>query len=389
MSFFREAYYDKHEQERLRDERRIEALREARRRGLTSLHETGGFKGVSHAVLDDQIEQKKQRFLEEQESRVVDSLDEKSLIDRVTIMSDETERLKRQKAMEYRRELEAQMANSHMRTTYDLENKGTQRGGTARSAHGDDTLGPSSMQVFEGEDPYRSERERLMKEQRRIWAQQQMEEKKRQDDLKKQERLHYATEVSGINQMASQMEEESRRTLRERRLAIDRENLRAMEERKEQQRQEKLRDKEYDRITLETLNAPGVGMNLLAESLQDGQSTRDPRRYRPDHYRGRPRDELQTLASENVNAIRTKHEQQVQEIQEEQEFADREAILLRRARQLERETENLQRMRAKEVKNVLLEQAASASARKEEEKNYRKHISIGEEFFGNFGISDR
>lgn len=167
MSFFREAYYDKHEQERLREEKRIEALREARRRGLTSLHETGGIRGVSHDVLNDQIDDRKNRFLSEQESRAVDALEERSIIDRVTMMNDDSEKLRRQKALEYRRELEEQMANAHLRTTYYLNNKETLRGAPVPPLNEDIVLGPSSMQVFDGEDSYRSERTRLMKEQ--VW----------------------------------------------------------------------------------------------------------------------------------------------------------------------------------------------------------------------------
>lgn len=130
-------------------------------------------------------------------------------------------------------------------------------------------------------------------------------------------------------------------------------------------------------------------MNFLAESIHDGQSSTDPRRYRPDHYRGRPRDELQSLAHGHMDTIYKKHEQHVQSLKEEQEFTDRDAILLRRARQAERETEDLQRLRSKEIRNVLLEQAAVSATKKEEEKNYRRNISVGEEFFGKFGISDR
>lgn len=72
-----------------------------------------------------------------------------------------------------------------------------------------------------------------------------MEERTRQEEHKKQEKLKYASDVSNVTQLASQIEEDSRKALRDRRLAIDRENIMAMEQKKEQLRLEKLHEKVF------------------------------------------------------------------------------------------------------------------------------------------------
>lgn len=76
-----------------------------------------------------------------------------------------------------------------------------------------------------------------------MWADQQLIEKRHQEEMENQAKMRYAKEVSNVTELATQIEEDSRRTLRERRLAIDRENILAMERKQELQKQEKQREK--------------------------------------------------------------------------------------------------------------------------------------------------
>jgi hypothetical protein len=94
-------------------------------------------------------------------------------------------------------EVEAQIASQHLRDTADLNDKHRlQRQGLTRNGDDDPRLGPSSAQVFAGEDLFASERRKLQHTQMQAWTVQQVAEKSARAAAEKAVDKAYAAAVT-------------------------------------------------------------------------------------------------------------------------------------------------------------------------------------------------
>ncbi len=332
--------------------------------------------------------------------------------------------------------LDAQVAARTARSTFDLEDRARlRRDGPVRAGVDDPRLGPSSAQVFSGEDVAARERSLLQQAQVRAWTAQQVAEKEAARAAEREARAEAAREMIRCADLAGQLEGAAEAALRKQRtdflkdnegMAAEKVAARAAARAAEKVRAEQGRPTfaavpslfpthppptalatcsppsnlltETDpprpspppphqlvgQESFATLNSAKAGMGLLAEDPASGVSALSPHRVRPEYFRGAARSPQQT-ASDIETQLEAKRARVAAERAEDAARARREAAELKAAALSEREAAEKRRAQVAETARVLAEQRLAQEARIKAEKAARLSNKVGDEFYNGFG----
>jgi len=245
-------------------------------------------------------------------------------------------------------------------------------------------VGASGLVSFDGEDVCKAERETLQKRQMRMWVSAQMVERKRQEEERRNEETRYAKQRQNMIQKQDEAEalrkQQEKQTLKE----VEQYNIK---------RAQMKRQEESHRVELDKLLEEKETGNLLSknpESLQDSRNVSNPRRYRPDHFRGLDADTLRAIREAQEDQMQERRRRQREEKQEDQFWGkQQEALFYISNHAYHAEAERRKQAEAK----VLAIQEEQALEKRLREKEQRKREScepgLGPDFFNRFGQSHR
>ena len=246
------------------------------------------------------------------------------------------------------------------------------------------SCGPSSGQIFNGEDQGYRERRKNQQKDLKLWASRQMEEKAELLREEKENAMDYdkvVLEQNAISCHEAQQEEHRRAELKR---VVQNENAARA---KEVRRMRELERKQF----AETNRAQVVDQNsnpFLSEDTDYAKSAISNHRVRPDHFKGFSKEQVQRFVKGNDEVMKEKMAAKKQAEMEEAQWNDYQKELLRVAEEEEKRKGEENRERIHEQNEEL--QAQREDLKKKQEQMKRDRFgAIEQGFFQGFGTSCR
>ncbi len=189
-----------------------------------------------------------------------------------------------------------------------------------------DKAGPSSIQIFEGEDDAHTERKRIQQEQLKLWCSELMAEKERARLEERKREQEYASQLLQNDGILEHVEEEVRQRREDRAKSQQLENMKMAREAELRRKMELQAEKEADAAQarhLQTCQLLTEDKTLVANQIQ-------PHRVRPDHFKGFDKDQIHSFYRDNDAVMDEKRKKAAEEAEQEAEWAMHEAEMLRR-----------------------------------------------------------
>jgi hypothetical protein len=241
--------------------------------------------------------------------------------------------------------------------------------------------GPSSIQIFDGEDDRYTDRKKNQQQQLKGWCSELMAEKERARREEQKREQEYASYVLQNDAILQQMGEECVQRKEERAKMQQLENMdlaRQVELRREMELQA---EKEADATQTHYLQ----NCQLLTEDKKVATNQMQPHRVRPDHFKGFDKDEIHKFYQDNDAVMEEKRGKSAQEAKCEAEWARQEAELLRRMDAAEKLKQQRIGEENRDYGNTLRRQREEFRIR-----NANSEVAgIGTSFFERFGQSCR
>eukprot|EP00568_Trieres_chinensis_P004069 CAMPEP_0183294386 /NCGR_PEP_ID=MMETSP0160_2-20130417/2748_1 /TAXON_ID=2839 ORGANISM="Odontella Sinensis, Strain Grunow 1884" /NCGR_SAMPLE_ID=MMETSP0160_2 /ASSEMBLY_ACC=CAM_ASM_000250 /LENGTH=336 /DNA_ID=CAMNT_0025455705 /DNA_START=123 /DNA_END=1130 /DNA_ORIENTATION=+ len=247
-----------------------------------------------------------------------------------------------------------------------------------------EACGLSSVQSLAGEDAGHSQRKRAQQIQIQQWCAQQISEKCLQQEMDAKEQDIYNQYVVAEDEMRAEMDCAEAHRQAELTKSIEIENL-------ELARQAQLKAKECAALN-KKLNEIEVNQSqrshFLSEDTNFAKSASSPHRYRPDHFKGFSKDQIQAIYNENDRVIEEKGKNLALKRQEEEEWSLYQGSVVQKLEEIEIERQKFiceqNRLQAAEIEQQRKELKAKQARMQKE-----RFGSIGEGFFQGFGTSCR
>jgi len=296
----------------------------------------------------------------------------------------ELQSLRRQKAKEIN-EYRKGYQRREQRREWDLNDpRSLGRDAPTRIGDCDIRLGPSSIQMFEGEDVTKPERKKIMAQQVRVWTQQQVDEKDVRKWAEYEDRKEWEDAEEDMNQrtheMAKALAKERRRLAEE--AAIFNKSL--SEQQKMQNHRDRFREQQANMVEIQQ----ALDSDLLTESLAPTVNANNPHRYKPDHMKGLLPSHRQQIQDDQEQQRRDNAERRRLDSKQDRTLDIQMAQQRRMAQILDRQQSRERRGEAKRLQEELRQQAYEAAERKNM-LNKLYSNDVGEEFHGRFGCSIR
>ncbi|GLI69089.1 hypothetical protein VaNZ11_013634 [Volvox africanus] len=340
--------------------------------------------GVDKEALDQQSQEKRDREQAEKERDEAFARLTQYFNDQLTLMQQEADQVRKA----YNKDTEAfrqQQQLQHTRREWDLNRPDAkQLDMPARVGDGDQRLGPSSMQKFDGEDLTVGDRKTAQIDQCVEWWAEQTAIKEALRAAEKEAETAHAELVKYqdmLQQAAKQEEDAVRRDLA--RATADY-NKRLAEEKKLREIAAKQAELAANMAEMEAT----ITSSLMTEDPNMAASSMSPFRVRKDHYKGMTETEKKAILDAQLAQMEEKKARRAQEQLENMTYARTQQDIQRALQE--------QAQRVEEFKKAQLARATDILKRQAEEKQDRdKHLStlyrnaIAPEFFTQFGTSHR
>merc|ERR1711871_4426 len=338
--------------------------------------------GIDVDALNRQVEEKRQRQLEEQNKDVESDRQALLVAERGMLLERQVELQRRQKSCDDAAYNHAYQ-RKQFRREYDLSNPDTLKNDIpVRIGDDDPRLGVSSLQVLHGEDPDYARRTTLQKKQQREWCIAQIQEKDGAAQQQAQADRVFAARQQEFLSRSIELDNIQQRQMKEKRLVADEFNHAMVVQKKEEDRQKLLQDAAEE---IEELRC-NLDSALLSELHPP--SALGPHRKRNDHYKGMSGDEVVGVYRGQESQRRENEAQKEQLKREEMDWAAYDQACLRAGMAMEREAE-----RKKQEARVKVAEAQKQDAKLAETR--RRHMDevfkneITPDFFAQFGTSAR
>mmetsp|Transcript_20962 Transcript_20962/g.38987 ORF Transcript_20962/g.38987 Transcript_20962/m.38987 type:complete len:362 (+) Transcript_20962:239-1324(+) len=237
-------------------------------------------------------------------------------------------------------------------------------------------IGPSSAQQFDGEDTLMEKRRALQAAQLRSWVKEQtaMREQRLLDE--KKQSLDFDSHVENYSRECDKLDAEQKaRKAREDRDIQRYNQLEAMRRAQEKEKQHQLENEQSK------LEEP-----LLLTQRNSLSQSALPGRYRPDHFAGLKREQLEKIRQEQLEQMREQELIRAKEAADELAYARKQQDIITAADQAAYDEQEARRKKNLETQAYQLEQA---QRRKREGEQVPKQGEISKEFFDWFGKSHR
>eukprot|EP00944_MAST-04C_sp_MAST-4C-sp1_P014065 g14065.t1 len=274
---------------RQRDEERRIRLLNAKQRVM----------GRDTAALEKQIEEKKAARAAEKSAEALYNSTNAAIRN---VLEEENLRVKEEevlRSMELQNAWDIQLATKEYTLTHRLNDPNELKNeGPARQGDYDPRCGPSSMQMFSGEDLRKGDRIKMQQMQMRDWTEQQKAErasKKQADADEAKSYFNYMKQVEGLR---NEMEKKEAEEKMQQEILLAQENANLRDQRAQRDLEYKQMQRNLDQETANyTLNNP-----MLLER-RDQAKSRFPGRVRRDHWKGMTVNQLKDIQMENERII--------------------------------------------------------------------------------------
>mmetsp|Transcript_22303 Transcript_22303/g.46892 ORF Transcript_22303/g.46892 Transcript_22303/m.46892 type:complete len:354 (-) Transcript_22303:166-1227(-) len=347
---------------RQREEDRAKRFMNPRRRSI----------GVDKDELDMQVEEKRLREIAAGQEKLRDAEHVKALVQG---MNEHEERMKE----------ERMRSLQDLRKTLDEQVKQPKNNALAKDDPLDlEACGPASLQRFSGEDNLHNDRKKIQQDQVKYWCAEYALEKKKALEDERRRKQEYAQFVLEQDRIRAQMENGAKRRKEEEARMCQIENLELARQNKLRQEQElfALKNAEDDQSNY-LKNCP-----LLTEEKSLAKHAIAEHRFRPDHFKGFQKEEVEEIYRENDAVIQEKHEIAIREKMTDDEWARNHAELARKMEEAELRNRERALIEKRIQQDVLYQQ--KEEIQKQREKTKRSGLDeIGTNFFARFGRSCR
>ena len=181
---------------------------------------------------------------------------------------------------------------------------------------GDTPLGPSSLQVFDGEDPRAGARQALQLKQQAEWHKAQCDEKRAARELEKLDQKDLAVTLENQERVMMDVSRDERDLRRAKAIETAKANLALAKEKRDREANEKSRTLAANEAEIRSVQ----GSNMMTENPGVGVNAGQPHRYRTDHWKG--------MSQSQLNHISHFQNLQVQENQARRQAEQHEEALL-------------------------------------------------------------
>jgi len=253
-----------------------------------------------------------------------------------------------------------------------------------RVGDNDPRCGPSSLQVFAGEDLRKGDREKMQEMQMRDWCAQSLEAKQSRVEKAAMEDKMYSDNIIAVVNLTQQMEEQERDEKAIENMEYREANLQFAAA-KEHQQKLFVESEEARRQASLAYSAKDPFLN---EHRTTGISSLGRGRYRPDHWKGMTTKELQNIFETQKRQAMEKEESKNQERARENEYANYKRAVYNMtqeanmAEQFEARADQYA-VRAEQAKQIVEKHTRDAFLKKE------RAGYITDDFFKGFGSSHR
>mmetsp|Transcript_46377 Transcript_46377/g.140470 ORF Transcript_46377/g.140470 Transcript_46377/m.140470 type:complete len:286 (-) Transcript_46377:33-890(-) len=247
-----------------------------------------------------------------------------------------------------------------------------------------DTCGLASVQKLAGEDAQKTERTKKQQEQIRKWCSNSLREKRQMEEEEAGEESRFSQYILAEDDMRVELAEADANDQLETNRLVQAENLELARQARLRKDQEKKRDRELSEAEVHKSKES----HLLTEDTDFAKSASSSHRYRPDHFKGFGKDEINGIHDKNKEIIKAKIAKNSFDSQEESDWASYQSDVVR---QLEQVAINQQRFTAEQNKLRMLELEEQRQELKEKQESMKreKFGAIEEGFFNRFGASCR
>merc|ERR1712196_532545 len=338
--------------------------------------------GIDVDALNRQVEEKRQRAMQEQEKDKESDRQALLVAERGMLLERQVELQRRQKSCDDAAYNHAYQ-RKQFRREYDLSNPDALKNDLpVRIGDEDPRLGPASMQVYHGEDPGYAQRVAAQKKRMRDWNMAQMDEKiKSQEQVAQADRVFAARQQEFLSR-ATELDNIQQKQHSEKRLVADEFNHAMVVQKKEDERQKLLQDAAEE---IEELRC-NLDSALLSEVHPP--SALGPHRKRKDHYKGMSGNEVVEVYSEQERQRREKSLQKDTLRKEDMDWAAYDSACLRAGMAMEREAERKKQEARIQYAAAQKEDANLAETRRRHMQEVYKN-EITPDFFSQFGTSAR
>ena len=247
-----------------------------------------------------------------------------------------------------------------------------------------DACGLSSVQVLAGEDGGRGERVRSQQDQMRRWCAERVRERWENEVREAEEEEAYVDYV--LNEDAARVDAEREQATR--RLDLNRSIHRENMELAEEARLRRERDDDRDREAAEKEVRTSQASHLLTEDTDFAKSAVASHRYRPDHFKGLSRDQIQEMYDENANVMDEKTWRRDEEVRSERAWAEHQSGVVQKLEEAEIERRHYAAEQNRALAEELDRQRVETRAKREHMRK-ENFGAIGEGSFQKFGTSCR
>jgi hypothetical protein len=283
-------------------------------------------------------------------------------------------------------DLTAQIAARESRDSWPLNDpKRVLKAPPARVGDDDPRLGPSSAQVFAGEDVMFPARKALQQAQMRAWVAQVSAERAAGKAAEAKEDAEFMATALAAAAAADAIEKETAGIGKGRDAAAAAANLAAIADRAARRAADRAGDAADDAAHCSTLVTPGAGMGVLAEDYGDGVSALGPHRIRPGYYRGRPPAYGEKVREAYLAQMAEKAAGKAAAAARDDALAVEYAAGVRAAAKLERAQAAAAAAARAEARAALDAQRAEQAAARAAERAAHKAPGFGKEYFEAFG----
>lgn len=287
--------------------------------------------------------------------------------------------------MELQSAWDIQMANKEYTLTHRLNNPNELKNeGPARSGDYDPRCGPSSMQIFAGEDLRKGDRIKMQQMQMQDWTEQQKHERAQKKQEEKDEDMSYHNYMSKVDALRQEMEKKEAEDKMQQEVLIAQENASLQQQRSERDADYRSMQKQLD---LETSNY--MNNNPMLLERRDQAKSRFPGRVRRDHWKGMTVNQLREIQMENEKIIEANKQRRAEEkrmAQYEGKLSDSIVDVLQQQYDNEQQAAAERRLR---YSQDLLVQAREKKMRDKLSNEQLNTNKIGDGFFNRFGASCR
>ena len=250
--------------------------------------------------------------------------------------------------------------------------------------HADAPLGPSSLQVFDGEDAAAGSRRALQMAQQSEWHKAQCEEKRAAQEAEKLEQMELAVTLENQERVMMDVSRDERDLRRAKAIETAKANLALAQEKRDREAREKGRELAANEAEIRSVQ----GSNMMTENPDVGVNAGQPHRYRTDHWKGMSRTQLDNISHfQGLQVQENQARRQADQYEDAREAHFQSAVVSQLTVNQHNKGVAI-RQKNNEVKDYLETQKAEKKARDEQISNLYTNEPT-DAYFKQFGTSHR